>query len=132
MISELLGEIYWMVAKPAFIVLGVVCVALLVSYIVRQAIKFVNDEEYEVYYFFTDDNEGLINKLTCGLGKYTYAVVDALWLGAFVVPAIYVICIFLWPATTTVLCIYGLLMGIRGFTRLKKKVEKHIRTQEEE
>jgi hypothetical protein len=132
MISELLGEIYWVVVEPMYTALAFVYVTLLVVYLIRLAIKFINDGEQPVNYFFTTDTKGIVRKLTLGTNDDTADGVAAAFYGMIGVPAAYAIAILFWPAILAVLLIYGFLTGARGFVRFKKKVEKHIQTQEEE
>jgi hypothetical protein len=123
--GQILKEIYTMVYAFFMLMFIVTYLTLFISYIVRIAIRYVNDGDYEINYFFTKKNK-LINFLTKSLTKDTDEPVLVILLGMIWIPFVYFILIIAWPITFTVLAIVGLLKGLRYIVRFMKQVRKHM------
>jgi hypothetical protein len=129
MLWKLFSEIYNTVTFSLLTVLAVVYVILFVSYFVRLAIRFVNDGEYDLNYFFTSE-DNWVQKATLGATGVGNDVPLAILFGTLLVPLVYLVLILLWPLILPVLSFYGILVGIRYLLRFKKKVEKYINNSE--
>lgn len=141
MVWELFLEIYWPIVFVLSAVWAVVYVILLILFFARLAIRYINDDERPVYYFFTGDESGWVHKATLGTNHITctgepgaikhlecYGQTDEniVLAGMGLVPIIYIVGILLWPATLIILCAGGTLEGTRSVVRFKKKVEMHM------
>ncbi len=77
------------------------------------------------YYWVRDEDvlETVLWKRTVGLGPYSHSPEDgfSFWVIAFLLGAGLS---FIWPITLTCAFITGILHSLRGFIRLKKKVNK--------
>jgi hypothetical protein len=123
--GQILKEIYFLTFIFFVKIFIIAWVTLFVTYIARLSIRYVNDGDYKVNYFFTKKNK-LINFLTKSLTKDTDDVPGAILLGMILIPLVCFMLIMAWPITFTALVIFVSLKLLRHVVRFQKKVNKHI------